>query len=374
MALRVLIVPDKFKGTLTAREAAEAIATGWMQARPQDEMELLPMSDGGDGFGSIMAELIGASQRSVATIDAAHQPLTTSWWFEPESSRAIIESANIIGLALLPQGRFHPFELDTTGLAAVLHAAWDAGAKEVLMGLGGSATNDAGFGLMAALGWSFCDASERPIEKWIQLGNLHHCYPPPDLPSCRLTVAVDVKNPLLGATGCSRVYGPQKGLRAEQAPLAEAALLRIAEVAANELGTDWASLPGAGAAGGLGFGLKAFLNATIESGFSIFARHAELEKKISAADLVITGEGSIDRQTYMGKGTGQVAALCQKSGKPCIGLAGMIEGIQIGVATPRLFHRVAGVSPFLTNPAEAKAKPSLWLSRLAEKIGRQYSF
>lgn len=374
MALRVLIVPDKFKGTLTAREAAEAIAIGWMQARPQDDIELLPMSDGGDGFGSIMADLIGASQRSVATVDAAHRPLTTSWWFDPESSRAIIESANIIGLVLLPQGRFHPFELDTTGLATVLHAAWNAGAEEILMGIGGSATNDAGFGLMTALGWNFCDASERPIEKWIQLGNLHHCYPPHDLPNCRLTVAVDVKNPLLGATGCSRVYGPQKGLKAEQTELAESALLRIAKVAANELGTDWANLPGAGAAGGLGFGLKAFLNATIDSGFGIYARHAELEEKIAAADLVITGEGSIDRQTYMGKGTGQVAALCQKSGKRCIGLAGIVEGIPTGVTTQRLFHLVAGVSPSLTNPAEAKAKPSLWLIRLAEKVGRQYSF
>jgi glycerate 2-kinase len=372
MSLRVLIVPDKFKGTLTARAAAEAIAGGWMQARPMDDLEMLPMSDGGDGFGAIMADLLGAEERTVGTVDAAHRPLTATWWYEPASRRAIVESAGIIGLALLPPGRFHPFELDTTGLGAAIRAAWHAGATEILMGIGGSATNDAGFGFARALGWEFCDASERPVEKWIQLDRLHHWFAARDLPECAFTVAVDVDNPLLGPNGCSRVYGPQKGLRAEQAPLAENALRRLAELAAAERGADIASEPGAGAAGGLGFGLRAFLGATLESGFGIFARQAGLEERIAAADLVITGEGSIDRQTYMGKGTGQVATLCQRHGKRCIGLAGMTEGLQIGAGVNRLFHLVAGMAPALTSPAEAKSKPSVWLARLAEKVGRQY--
>jgi len=372
MSLRVLIVPDKFKGTLTARAAAEAIAGGWMQARPMDDLEMVPMSDGGDGFGAIMADLLGAEERTVGTVDAAHRPLTATWWYEPATRRAIIESAGIVGLALLPPGRFHPFELDTTGLGPAIRAAWDAGATEVLMGIGGSATNDAGFGFARALGWEFCDASERPVEKWIQLDSLHHWFAARDLPECAFTVAVDVDNPLLGPNGCSRVYGPQKGLRAEQAPLAENSLRRLAELAAAERGADIASEPGAGAAGGLGFGLRTFLGATLESGFGIFALQAGLEDRIAAADLVITGEGSIDRQTYMGKGTGQVATLCQRHGKRCIGLAGMTEGLQIGAGVNRLFHLVAGMAPTLTSPAEAKAKPSVWLTRLAEKVGRQY--
>jgi glycerate kinase len=372
MSLRVLIVPDKFKGTLTARAAAEAIATGWMQARPADDLEMVPMSDGGDGFGAIMADLLGAGERTIDTVDAAHRPLKATWWYEPDSRRAIIESAGIVGLALLPPGRFHPFELDTTGLAAPFRAAWEAGATEILLGIGGSATNDAGFGLARALGWEFCESTERPIEKWIQLDRLHHWFAARDLPECSITVAVDVDNPLLGANGCSRIYGPQKGLRAEQAPLAENALRRLAELAATERGMDLASEPGAGAAGGLGFGLRNFLGAELESGFGIFARQAALEERIAAADLVITGEGAIDRQTYMGKGTGQVATLCQRHGKRCIGLAGMTEGLQIGAGVNRLFHLVAGMSPTLTSPAEAKSKPSVWLARLAEKIGREY--
>jgi len=372
MSLRVLIVPDKFKGTLTARAAAEAIATGWMAARPMDDLEMVPMSDGGDGFGAIMAELLGAEERTVETEDAAHRPLKATWWFDPASGRAIVESASVVGLAQLPPGRFHPFELDTIGLAAVFRSALDAGASEILVGIGGSATNDAGFGLARGLGWEFCDASERPIEKWIQLDRLHHWFPPSELPTCPVTVAVDVDNPLLGAQGCSRVYGPQKGLRAEQAPMAENALRRLAELAAVERGVDLASEPGAGAAGGLGFGLRVFLGASLESGFGIFCRQANLEERIATADLVITGEGAIDRQTYMGKGTGQVAQLCQRHGVRCIGLAGMTEGMQIGAGQQRLFHLVAGMSPTLTSPVEAKSKPSLWLGRLAEKVGREF--
>jgi glycerate kinase len=372
MSLRVLIVPDKFKGTLTAKAASEAIAEGWMRSRGQDDIEMLPMSDGGDGFGAIMAQLLGAEERTVATVDAAKRPLTATWWFQPESRQAIIESAGIVGLALLPPGRFHPYELDTTGLAAAIRAAWDADASEILMGIGGSATNDGGFGFAHALGWEFCESTEKPIEKWIQLDRLHHWFAAQDLPKIPITVAVDVDNPLLGSNGCSRVYGPQKGLRAEQAPLAEAGLRRLAELAAAEYGADIASEPGAGAAGGLGFGLRAFLGATLESGFQIFSRHAGLEEKITAADLVITGEGAIDKQTYMGKGTGQVATLCQQYEKRCIGLAGMTEGMQFGGGTNRLFHTVAGMTPSLTNPAEARSKPALWLARLAEKVASQY--
>lgn len=372
MSLRVLIVPDKFKGTLTAKAAAEAMAEGWMRSRGQDDIEMLPMSDGGDGFGAIMAEMLGAEERTVETADAAKRPLTAKWWFEPTSGKAIIESAGIVGLALLPPGRFHPYELDTAGLGAAFRAAWAAGASEILMGIGGSATNDGGFGVAHALGWEFCEANEKQIEKWIQLDRLHHWFPAQDLPKVPVTVAVDVDNPLLGPNGCSRVYGPQKGLRAEQAPLAEAGLRRLAELAAADSGADIASEPGAGAAGGLGFGLKAFLGATLESGFGIFSRHAGLEEKIAAADLVVTGEGAIDKQTYMGKGTGQVAMLCQQYGKRCIGLAGMTEGLQIGASTTKIFHLVAGMTPSLTNPAEAKSKPALWLARLAEKVASQY--
>jgi len=232
MPLRVLIVPDKFKGTLTAAAAANAIAEGWRRLRPDDTLTLLPISDGGDGFGSVLAERLGAERRTVETIDAAHRPIQAHWWYDPHSGRALIEAAAINGLAQLPPGRFHPFELDTAGIGAALKAAQEAGAREVLMGIGGSATNDAGFGLARAMGWRFFDAADRLIERWTGLDQLHRWAPPESPFPLPITVAVDVDNPLLGARGCSRVYGPQKGLRTEDLPIADAALGRLAEFAA----------------------------------------------------------------------------------------------------------------------------------------------
>ena len=159
MPLHVLIIPDKFKGTLTAAAAAEAIARGWRKARPHDSLDLLPMSDGGDGFGEVTSALLRARVQRVKTVDAAHRPCVARWWWEPRTRTAIIESAAVIGLAMLPPRRFHPFQLDTLGLGAVVRAAREKGGRRCLMGIGGSATNDGGFGLARALGWEFLDRS-----------------------------------------------------------------------------------------------------------------------------------------------------------------------------------------------------------------------
>src|SRR5579871_4844392 len=147
MPLRILIAPDKFKGTLTAHQAAEHIALGWYAVRPDDKLELLPISDGGDGFGEVTAPLFSATARSTNTQDAAHRPCTAAWWWDAKNATAIVESARVIGLALLPPGEFHPFDLDTSGLAVVLRDAISAGASRLIIGIGGSATNDGGFGM-----------------------------------------------------------------------------------------------------------------------------------------------------------------------------------------------------------------------------------
>ena len=371
MPFRVLIVPDKFKGTLTAAAAAAAIAEGWKRRRPEDALTLLPISDGGDGFGSVLAERLGAERRSVDTVDAAHRPIRAHWWYQPHSRLALIESAAIVGLAQLPPGRFHPFDLDTTGLGAALTAALEAGAREVLMGIGGSATNDAGFGLARAMGWRFFDDAGRPIEAWTGLERLHRWTPPESPFPLPITVAVDVDNPLLGARGCSRVYGPQKGLRPENLPTADAALGRLADIAAAAHGTRLDELPGSGAAGGLGFGLRLFLGARLESGFEIVARHTGLAAEIDRADLIITGEGSIDRQTYMGKGTGQIALLCRQRSKPCWGLAGVVEAPTEAEASAPLFQRLGAIVPGLASPAEAKADAARWLAILTETLAAE---
>lgn len=369
MGLRVLIVPDKFKGTLTAVEAAEAMARGWQAARPDDELELLPMSDGGDGFGEVLSRLLGAEQRQVHTVDAAHRPCTAVWWWHSVTQTAILESARVIGLAMLPPGRYHPFELDTAGLGTVLVEAVRHGAQRVLVGIGGSATNDAGFGLANALGWRFWGTDQEPIEAWTQLSRLERIEPPADrLAQVELTVAVDVQNPLLGPTGCTRIYGPQKGLRPADFELAEACLNRLAQVVKQQFGHDFAAEPGAGAAGGLGFGLRCFAGAKLARGFEVFAHLAGLRDRITGSDLVLTGEGALDRSSLMGKGVGEVARLCRELAVGCVALAGLIpEPEQVH----GLFSSVHAMVPGLATPHQAMQQPGLWLERLAFQVARQ---
>ena len=172
MALNVLIVPDKFKGTLTARAAAKAIARGWRKARPDDCFELVPMSDGGDGFGEIIGALIKAKARTAKTMNAAHEACAVPWWWEATTGTAVIESARSIGLAMLPADKFHPFQLDTRGLGMLLSTVATRGVKRCVVGIGGSATNDGGFGMARALGWEFLDKDRNCIEAWTDLHGL----------------------------------------------------------------------------------------------------------------------------------------------------------------------------------------------------------
>ncbi len=370
MSLRVLIIPDKFKGTLTATAAAAAIAEGWRSVRPDDELTLLPMSDGGDGFGEIFGRLLHSKKRTIHTIDAAHRRIRASWWFDPRTGTAIVESASVIGLAMLPSGKYHPFDLDTFGLGTVLTAAARRGARLCLVGIGGSATNDGGFGMARALGWRFLSQDGHMIERWIDLAALARILPPAKSPlrGMNITVAMDVQNRLLGKHGATRVYGPQKGLRAGDFALAERCLRRLAWVMKRQSGKDFASMQGAGAAGGLGFGLFAFADADSESGTELFSRHAKLMKQLKAADLVITGEGSIDTSTLMGKGVGDLARLCSKLKIPCLGLAGVLRNEK---KIRRAFGYLDAIVPGLAGPRSARSAPALWLKRLTARAGRR---
>lgn len=366
--MRVLIAPDKFKGTLTARQAAEAIARGWRKARPDDELTLLPISDGGDGFGAVMGELLQAKSQHMKTMDAAHQPIAASWWWQPKTRIAIIESANIIGLAMLPPGKFHPFQLDTFGLGAAIQAAQKKGAKRIILGIGGSATNDGGFGLARALGWKFFNCSGKELTQWIELAELHVVQPPAKpLRKGWITVAVDVQNPLLGARGATRIYGPQKGIRPQDVAPAERCLRRLAQVMKQQFGLDFAKSPGAGAAGGLGFGLATFAGARFASGFELFAAQAKLSRRLTQADLLITGEGAMDRSSLMGKGAGQVAALGRARKLPVIGLAGVVRD---RAAVGKILDMAQALVD-LTTAEKAKQQAEFWLTELAFRTAQK---
>lgn len=363
--LKVLIAPDKFKGTLSARAAAEAIGRGWTRARPNDSLDLLPITDGGDGFAETMGMLLGGKAVVTHTIDAAHRPCQSKWWWRPKTKMAIIESAAAIGLAMLPPKRFHPFELDTYGLGRLMHAAARKGATQCLIGIGGSATNDGGFGLGRSLGWKFLDGNGRSIERWTDLLRLQRIVAPSNpLPFKQLVVAVDVENPLLGKRGATRVYGPQKGLRAVDFAVAEQCLRRLARVVKSELGIDLAKLQGSGAAGGLGFGLAAFAGGDLEPGFHLFARQSNLDQRLRQADLVITGEGCVDHSTLMGKGVGQVAKRCLALKIRCVALAGVAESRRNLLLS---FDRVHTIRES-TSRRQALSRADYWLARLAEQI------
>ena len=362
MALRVLIVPDKFKGTLTAQKAAAAIARGWSSVRAADTVELLPMSDGGDGFGIVLGALLKAETRVTKTVDAAHRPISAEWWWEPKSATAIIEAARANGLAQLPRGKFHPFELDTFGLGAVMQDAASAGAKRCVMGIGGSATNDGGFGVARALGWEFLNAKSAALDRWTDLHSLTQIkIPQREKWFEDFSVAVDVNNPMLGATGCTRVYGPQKGLKETDFEFSERCLGTLAGLAEQELHLKTAATPGAGAAGGLGFGLATFFGAKLEPGFALFAQLADLHVRLAAADLIITGEGAIDEQTLMGKGVGELAMLCRQLGKPCIGLAGVVTDEP---KARKFFYDVRAIVS-MTSADDARANAARWLEEIA---------
>ena len=370
MKLKVLIVPDKFKCTLSSQKVAQAIAAGWHQARPGDQLELLPMCDGGDGFGEVMATLTGAKRRSALTVNALHARCLSPWWHDPESNAAIIEAAQSIGLAMLAPDRPHPFQLDTRGLGLVLARVARQGVRRCLVGLGGSATNDGGFGMARALGWEFLDRRRKPIQSWTDLSSIVYLRPPPLARQFEeIIIATDVKNPLLGPSGATRIYGPQKGLSPSDLPIAEGALRQLARVVGETLGEDFAKRPGAGSAGGLGFACLAFLGAQAATGFEIFAQYSQLKRRLKSVDLVLTGEGQLDASTLMGKGVGSLAQLCRQEGIPCLGFAGTIH--PPAPKKFRLFSRVFALTD-LTTLDQAKSQPAKWLERLAADAARWY--
>jgi len=365
VACKILIAPDKFKGTLTAWQAAKAISRGWKTARPEDKLTQLPISDGGDGFGQLMANALHASPITIVSKDAAGNKIEVSIW-QTNDRVTLIESANLIGLSMLPKEQRNPFTVDSTGLGLALQSDAAQDSSHCYIGIGGSATNDGGFGMANALGWSFLDKDRQPISSWPDLAQLESIKPPDIQLSFPLTTAVDVQNPLLGPNGCTRTYGPQKGLREEDIPKAEAALTRLAEVWEAQAGEDAATLPGAGAAGGLGFGLYCFGGAEIRSGFEIYAEAAGLPAKLAEADMVVTGEGTMDRQTVMGKGVGELAKMARENDCRCLGLAGKVED------RPGLTEHMEDCRALtdLTSLVEAQSNAAQWLEKLAREAAQ----
>jgi glycerate kinase len=326
--MRILIAPDKFKGSLSAKEAAEAIARGFRQVFPESICHLLPLADGGEGLLDAFQENGNFSLKETTVRDALGRPVTASWLLNQEASgqTAIIESSQANGLWRIASRDRNPARSSTYGVGQLVRKAISAEANQILIGIGGSATNDAGIGLAAALGYEFLNKSGEPLEPvpehFLEIANIDSTQLI-DFPQIR--VACDVKNPLFGIRGATRVYGPQKGIPTENLEHAEAGLRHVAKIAAAHFQKDFSEHPGAGAAGGLGFGLMTFCKATLESGFDCIAKTLHAAEQIAKADLVITGEGSLDAQTLEGKTPMGVSQLARKYGIPIYALAGKIS-------------------------------------------------
>jgi len=321
--MRILIVPDKFKGSLGAREVGSAIAAGAQQVWPTAELEVCPLADGGEGTAEAICAARAGEWIPCASHDARGRPIEARFGWLPGPCCAVMEMSAAAGLARLAPDERDPVTASTYGVGEMLVAAADRGASEIIVGLGGSATNDGGFGLACALGYRFLGGDKQELSGPVsELAQLIRIEPPNKLSLPRVCAACDVRNPLLGLEGATRTFGAQKGATPEQVEILEGALTRLAEVAAKSFGRDHREVPGAGAAGGLGFGLLTFCNATIRSGFDVVAEVIGLSEKIAGADLVITGEGKLDRQTLAGKAPAGVARLARGAGKRVIAVVG----------------------------------------------------
>ena len=322
--MKVLVAPDKFKGSLTATQAAGAIRRGLEAGLPGVRCRELPIADGGEGTAEVLCEALGGQWVSTEAHDPLGRPLAAGYAALPDGVAVIAMSA-ASGLWCVPPGQRDILRASTFGTGELMVHALAHGARKILLGLGGSATNDGGIGAAAALGYRFLDRAGLPLDPLpIFLPGLARIIPPTeDWPE--VVAMCDVSNPLLGPRGATAVYGPQKGGDARTLPQLEAALAHLAAVMRTDLGCDFRDVPGAGAAGGMGFGLMSFFGARLCSGFEAVAAAMHLEEAVAGSDLVVTGEGCLDSQTLDGKGPAGVAALARKLGKPVLAFAGSVR-------------------------------------------------
>ena len=331
--MKIVIAPDSFKDSLSAQGVADAIAGGLAQVWPDAQLIKCPMADGGEGTVEAVLAACDGQWRENRVRGPLGAAVEARWGWLPQSSTAIIEMAEASGLQRVPPGQRDACSSSTYGTGELIRAALDEGASRVILAIGGSATNDGGAGAMQALGVALLDGQGQALPPGgLALGKLARIdlsELDPRLAGVRFEIAADVDNPLCGPHGASAVFGPQKGASAEQVQQLDRALGHFAEHCAQVLNRDVRDEPGSGAAGGLGFAAKAFLQAQFRTGVEVVAQLTGLADAIDGADLVITGEGRFDAQTLRGKTPFGVARIAQRHGVPVLVVAGTLgEGYE----------------------------------------------
>lgn len=364
--MRILIAPDKFKGSISAATAAQAIADGFRAVIPEATVTLAPIADGGEGFAEAMGLALGAEWIERTAQDPIGREVSCRYAWVEREKLAIIEMAEASGLWRLKPEERDPLRANTFGTGQLMRDAIERGAKKILVGLGGSATTDGGVGMAAALGYDLITSDNEELAPnpgdliaLVRIENTNVV----DMP--QIIAACDVQNPLLGERGTARVFSPQKGADAKTVVHLEASMKQLAEIVTESLERDFKDTPGAGAAGGIGYGLMSFCGAQVQSGFDLLAETIGLEARIRAADVVITGEGRLDAQTLEGKGPAGVAQLARKLGKPVIAFGGGIDA-----AAENLFDATV---PIIDQPLpleEAMRRGAELLERAARRTAR----
>jgi glycerate kinase len=366
--MRIIVAPQEYKGTLTAEEAAAAIAEGVRRAVADADVELVPMADGGPGTVRAIASAAGGETRTCRVQGPLGGPVEAAWASLPDGT-AIIEMAAAAGLSLLAEDERDPRLTTTHGVGELVGEALGAGARRLIIGLGGSATNDCGAGMATALGVRLLDASGGDIPAGgvalARLDRIDASGLDPRLARASVIGASDVTNALCGPEGASHIYGPQKGASAEAVRDLDAALENYARVIERDLGVAVRDVPGAGAAGGLGAGIIAFLGAEIRPGVDVVAEVVRLRERLDGADLVVTGEGRLDGQTRYGKTVAGVAGLAGAAGVPVIVVPGAL-----GPGWEWALRLAAAVEPVVGGRESVLPAPAVAAEALSETVER----
>ncbi len=324
--MKIVVAPDKFKGSLSAEEVCAAIAEGIERAGINAEVYAIPMGDGGEGTCAILTRHAEGAWHSVETVDPLQRPVVAHYGISPDGSRAFIEMASASGLQLLAENERDPLRTSTTGTGIMIRHAWECGVREVVLGVGGSATNDCGIGIATAFGYEFLDAAGEALPPTGgSLLRVASIIPPASgLINRDVTVLCDVRNPLFGSDGAACVFAQQKGADTSAVSLLDKGLMNIRNVIMQGYGVD-VNFPGAGAGGGVGAGLSFFLGGRIVEGIDYVMNLVGIENAIADADLVITGEGKLDRQSLSGKVVSGVARVCAALERPLLVITGKDE-------------------------------------------------
>lgn len=378
-ALRVVLAPDSFGGALDSVAVTDAMAVGWLRARPDDEVVRAPMSDGGEGTLAALEAALGGrgERRSLPTVDPLGRPVLADWLLIDQGRSAFIEMATASGLARLTPAERSPASIraaSTRGTGELIRAALDAGVQRVTLGLGGSATNDGGAGLLAALGVRFSDAAGAELPPGgaalVHLVRVDASGLDPRLGSVELVIASDVTNPLCGPIGASAIYGPQKGADPRAVEELDAALAVFGRVVETATGRAVVDIPGAGAAGGTTAGLLGFTDAVMRPGVDVVAEMIGLAEMLVGADLVITGEGRADEQTLAGKAAMGVATLARHAGAAVVLLCGALGPGAAALEASGLFDLVQPIIDRPLSLEEAMADSERLLVNAAERLAR----